>query len=54
MSVYQTERFLQDREVKRNNKITKSLKGRLRPSDEDIIKNLKRRKYTYEQSGEVE
>lgn len=43
MNVYLTERFLEDREIKRNEKITNALTGKLKPEDKYIINKLKER-----------
>lgn len=54
MNVYWTERFLEDREIKRNEKITNALTGKLKPADEYIINKLKERNVYEEHCWQVQ
>lgn len=43
MNVHAVERFLERREIDRNNKISAALKGRMKPSDADVVRKLKKK-----------
>lgn len=52
-NVYWTERFLEEREIDRNDRITKVLTGQMKPSDKHIIENLKERNIYGKHDGKM-
>lgn len=51
--VYWTERFLEEREIDRNDRITKALTGQIKPPDKHIIENLKEKNIYGKHDGKM-